>query len=111
MTETQAHEPRDKLTEKQMAEYLGTTARALEARRSRGQIPTGVWMKIGGRIMYSVRRYNEWQESQWLCPPELKLEMLQSESASPGTESVTPKHSLFPRRKRASQLHPVYAIK
>lgn len=111
MTEVQAHEPRDKLTEKQMAEYLGTTARALEARRSRDQIPKGVWMKIGSRIIYSVRRYNEWQESQWLCPQELNLETLQSGSASYGTENGTPKPSPFPRRKRASQLHPVYAIK
>lgn len=61
----------DKLTEKQMADRLGTTVKALQARRSRGQIPNGIWNKIGNHIIYSVRRYDEWLESLWVSPPGL----------------------------------------
>ena len=46
----------DKITEKQMAEYLGTTYRALQAKRYRNQMPEGVWNLVGGTIYYSIRR-------------------------------------------------------
>ncbi|WP_244157228.1 hypothetical protein [Phytopseudomonas argentinensis] len=111
MSAVQLTEPLDKLSEKQMAEYLGTTPRALEAKRARKQIPEGVWKKIGSRIFYSIRRYNEWQESLWHCPPELKLGAMPSASGSVGIVSAAQKPSRTPPRKRASTLHPVYAIK
>ncbi len=111
MPAIQVAEPLDKLTEKQMAEYLGTTPRSLEAKRARKQIPEGVWKKIGSRIFYSIKRYNEWQESLWFCPPELKFDNLQSASDSSGTENAGQRRSAIPRRKRGSMLHPAYVIK
>lgn len=45
MSAAEVAQPLDKLSEKQMAERLGTTARSLEARRSRRQIPEEVWKK------------------------------------------------------------------
>ena len=101
----------DKVTEQQMAMILGTTDRALEGRRSRNQIPEGVWNRINGRIYYSRSRYEEWQESLWHCPPELSYATIRSASDSAGTESAAQKPSPSPRRKRALPLHPVYAIK
>lgn len=49
----------DKVSEQRMADLLGCTKRALEGRRLRGAIPEGVWMKHGGRIIYSKKRYDE----------------------------------------------------
>lgn len=37
----------DKVSEEKMAELLGTTKRALQARRARKQIPEWVWVKVG----------------------------------------------------------------
>src|SRR5471030_2323557 len=101
----------DKLTEKQMAERLGTTVKALQSRRSRNQIPEGVWNKFGHHIMYSVRRYDEWLESLWVCPPGWKSEATQSASVLVGRVSVDQKHSRFPPRKRGSRLPPALEIK
>ena len=101
----------DKVTEQQMAMILGTTDRALESRRSRNQIPEGVWNRINGRIYYSRSRYEAWQESLWYSPPELSYATIRSVSDSAGTESAAQKPSPSPRRKRALPLHPVYAIK
>jgi hypothetical protein len=101
----------DKVTEQQMAEILGTTDRALEARRARKQIPEGVWNRLGGRVYYSRSRYEQWLESQWHCPQELSYATIHSAFGSTGTESDALKPLPTPRRKRASQLHPVYAIK
>jgi len=66
---TTDYHPRDidKVPEARMAELLGTTKRALQAKRARKQIPEGVWLKIGRNIIYSLRRYDEWLESQWTC--------------------------------------------
>ncbi|MBA6130197.1 hypothetical protein H4C46_29130, partial [Pseudomonas juntendi] len=55
----------DKVTEKRMGELVGCTAKALQRKREKGIIPSWVWMKINGRIMYSRRRYDEWIESLW----------------------------------------------
>lgn len=63
----------DKVTEKRMAELLGTTPKALQRKRERNVIPDNVWSKIDGRIMYSIWRYDEWLESQWGCPQDLSL--------------------------------------
>lgn len=101
----------DKITEEKMAELLGTTQRALQTRRQRGQIPQGVWNKIGSRIIYSKWRYEQWLESLWVCPLELKYEEMPSESASPGMASVTGKRLPIPRRRKGSNQPVVYVIK
>lgn len=44
----------DKVTEKRMAELLGTTPKALQRKRERNAIPNNIWSKIDGRIMYSI---------------------------------------------------------
>ena len=49
----------DKVTEELMAEMMGLTARALQGRRARGVIPNSVWQEVDGRIMYSMRRYED----------------------------------------------------
>lgn len=101
----------DKVTEQQMAQILGTTDRALEGRRARNQIPEGVWNLVGRRVYYSRSRYEKWQESLWHCPQELSYATIHSAFDSAGMESDALKPLPTPRRKRASQLHPVYAIK
>ncbi|MNP28719.1 Helix-turn-helix domain protein [compost metagenome] len=55
----------DMLTEVQMAEHLGITKRAIQGRRSRGQIPPEVCQKIGSTWFYSLKRFEAWLESQW----------------------------------------------
>ncbi|WP_177324653.1 DUF4224 domain-containing protein [Pseudomonas sp. MOIL14HWK12:I2] len=69
--------PTDKLTEMQMADELGTSLKALQHRRYRGQIPEGVWMKHGRTIYYSLQRYDEWLESVWkpALPPQIRTEL------------------------------------
>ncbi|MNJ36959.1 hypothetical protein D3C77_317640 [compost metagenome] len=101
----------DKITEKLMAELIGCTKRALEHRRLEGKIPQGVWMKHGGRIIYSKKRYDEWLESQWIYPVGSKSSATPSGFVSHGTVSVDAKRSLIPRHKRASRLHPSCAIR
>gem|GEM_PF-3636573 len=51
-----------------MADLIGITKKALQRRREREAIPEGVWMKIDSRIVYSLRRYDEWLESRWVEP-------------------------------------------
>ncbi len=101
----------DKVTEEQMAQLLGTTVSALQTKRSRKQIPHGVWNKIGNRIVYSRRRYDEWLESLWVYPQELKSEGTRSGSVSLGMVSVEGKHSPIPRRRKGSRPLPVFVIK
>lgn len=57
----------DKVSEALMAELIGATPKALQRRRDRSAIPTEVWREIGGRIMYSLRRYEAWLDGHW--PP------------------------------------------
>ncbi|MNT13172.1 hypothetical protein D3C72_1481320 [compost metagenome] len=101
----------DKVTEERMADLLGITLRALQTRRQRGKIPEGVWNRQGRNIMYSRWRYEEWLESLWVCPLELKSEETRSESVSLGTVSVAGKPSHIPRQRRGSKLPAVYVIK
>jgi hypothetical protein len=101
----------DKLSEEKMAELLGTTKRALQARRARKQIPEGVWIKNGRQIIYSKRRYDEWLESQWTCPQGWKSSETHCASGLPGTDVVAAKHSRIPSRRKGSQLHPFLEIK
>lgn len=55
----------DKVSEALMAELMGVTARALQGRRSRGVIPADVWREIDGRVMYSLKRYEQWLDGCW----------------------------------------------
>lgn len=66
----------DKVSESMMAELMGTTARALQGKRSRGMIPPDVWSKVDGSIMYSLKRYEAFLDTRWPAyipkPPEQK---------------------------------------
>ncbi|WP_158243838.1 MULTISPECIES: DUF4224 domain-containing protein [unclassified Pseudomonas] len=55
----------DKVSESMMAELLGTTARALQGKRARGITPENVWSKVDGSIMYSLKRYEAFLDTQW----------------------------------------------
>lgn len=101
----------DKVTEKRMGELVGCTAKALQRKREKGIIPSWVWMKINGRIMYSRRRYDEWIESLWTCRPESSLSGALSESGSPGTRSVAARRSPSLRPRKGSQQPRVYVLK
>lgn len=92
----------DKVPEVQMAEILGTTLPALRSKRARNQIPLGVWNKHGGRIIYSIRRYYEWLESQWVCPQEWTSTMDLSASDSHGMAFGGVKRSHIPRHSKGS---------
>ncbi|WP_234427208.1 hypothetical protein [Pseudomonas veronii] len=101
----------DKVTEKRMAELLGTTTKALQRKRERNIIPAGVWMKIDGRIMYSKWRYDEWLESQWNSQPASSLSGSRSGSGSLGTRSDAAKRSLSRKPQKASQQPRLYVLK
>jgi hypothetical protein len=42
------------------AAYLGLTESALRQRKSNGQVPDYVWLKIGNTIMFDVRQLDRW---------------------------------------------------
>lgn len=83
----------DKVTEKRMAELLGTTPKALQRKRERNAIPKNIWSKIDGRIMYSIWRYDEWLESQWSYPTQLSSPKRRSASAAPEKKSSPQRHA------------------
>lgn len=64
---------REFLSERQMAEYLGISKRAIESRRSAGKYPPDVCIKIHGSWIYSLSRYEAWLESMWPLRPALAL--------------------------------------
>ena len=101
----------DKITEKRLAELIGTTAKALQRKRERNIIPLGVWSKIDGRIMYSKWRYDAWLESQWDSPLGMSSSVSRSESGSPGTSSADAKPFLSRRSPRESRQQRVYVLK
>ncbi len=101
----------DKVTEKRMAELLGTTARALQRKRDRKIIPTWVWAKIDGRIIYSKRRYDEWLESLWTCRPASKSSANQSEFASSGESAGVAKRLPTHRPRKESQRQQLYVLR
>lgn len=103
--------PVDKVLEAKLAELVGTTRKALERKRERKIIPEGVWQKLDGRIIYSISRYNAWQESQWTCPPASNQSANDCASASPGKKSDGAKPSRTRKPPRASQRQPVYLIR
>ncbi len=51
MSTAEQIEYEDKVPEQVMAALLGITYRALQTRRSKGQIPEGVWNKVNGKIV------------------------------------------------------------
>ncbi len=59
------------LTEPQMATHLGITKRAIQGRRSRGQIPPEVCQKVRSTWFYSLRRYEDWLKSLWPPTPTI----------------------------------------
>ena len=101
----------DKVQEEELARLIGTTRIALKRKRERGVIPPGVYATIDGRIMYSIRRYDEWVESQWPCQPESSLSAKASASASCGTAAGAAKPSPTRRRPKASKPQPVFELK
>ncbi|WP_177344971.1 hypothetical protein [Pseudomonas sp. NFACC04-2] len=82
----------DKIHEKRLAELIGTTPKALEHKRREGIIPEGVWLKERGRIMYSLARYNEWAEKQWVS-------RIQASPGAKAWESISPR-SVHAQAKR-----------
>lgn len=101
----------DKVQEEELARLIGTTRIALKRKRERGVIPPGVYATIDGRIMYSIRRYDEWVESQWPSPQELNSSVKVSASASCGTAAGAAKPSRSPRRLKASKQQPVLELR
>ena len=99
----------DKVAEKNFAEMVGTTRRALQGKRQRNIIPKGVWNEIDGQIYYSIRRYEAWLESLWDCPPELNLRASQSGFASLGSSGVA-RPSPIPKRQKALKRPQIYAL-
>jgi hypothetical protein len=100
----------DFVPEKKMAELVGTTDRALQGKRAKGLIPKGVWNTIDNRVYYSIRRYEAWLESLWVCPPELNLSASPSAFASPGKGNAAAKPSPIPKRQRDLKRQPIYAL-
>lgn len=99
----------DKVYEEEMARLVGTTAIALKRKRQRGVIPEGVYATIDGRINYSIRRYDQWVESQWPSPQESNSSAKLSASASCGTAAGDVK--LSPTRKpRKASKPPVVSV-
>lgn len=93
----------DKVLEKRIAELIGTTPKALEHKRLSGFIPHGVWLKEGGRIMYSLERYNAWAENQWLSQMASRPGAIASGSGLLGTVSVEASRRRINRPPRGSQ--------
>jgi len=103
----------DKVNEEEMARLIGTTPVALKRKRQRGVIPYGVYATVDGRITYSIRRYDEWVESQWPQVPYLEASNLSAAafaSASPGTRGATAKRSGSPQRHKASKQPQVFVL-
>ncbi|MNZ72766.1 hypothetical protein D3C78_911530 [compost metagenome] len=101
----------DHVTEKAMAGIYGTTQKALETRRYRGQIPEGVWIRLHGRIYYSIKRYEAWLESQWECRQGSSSSARASASDSCATATAAAKPSPTRRPRRGSQPQPVFALR
>lgn len=99
----------DKIHEKRLADLIGTTPKALEHKRREGIIPEGVWLKERGRIMYSLSRYNEWAEKQWVSLMESSPGAKACRSADPGAVSTQEKRIPTKQPRRGSQ-RPVITV-
>jgi hypothetical protein len=99
----------DKIYESRLAELIGTTPKALEHKRRDGIIPEGVWLKEHGRIMYSLARYNEWAERQWVSLMESSPGAKACGSVLLGTVSVEANRLHIKQPRRGSQ-RPVVSV-
>lgn len=104
------HKP-DHVTERALADFYSITVKALATRRQRGQIPPGVWFKVGGRIHYSLKGYAAWLESLRECQQASSSSAAQSASGSRATAGAAAKPSLTRKPRKASQPQPVYALR
>lgn len=99
----------DKIHERRLAVLIGTTPKALEHKRREGIIPQGVWLKEHGRIMYSLARYNEWAEKQWVS-------LIESSPGAKACQSLSPKevsgetNRLLQRQTRKGSRRPVISM-
>lgn len=100
----------DKVLEEELARLIGTTAPALKRKRQRGIIPAGVYATIDGRIIYSIRRYDEWVESQWPSQTVSKSSETASASASCGTVAGAAKHSPTRKPRKVAKQQPIYVL-
>lgn len=104
-------EAHDKVLESRMAELIGTTTKALQRKRERGVMPPGVWQRVDGRVMYSIRRYEAWVESLWEPSPRAsKSSGSQSASDSHGNPGAA-KRSPSRRPRPVSQPPQLYVLK
>lgn len=101
----------DKVHEEEMAMLTGTTLKALQRKRARGVIPKGVYATIDGRVMYSIRRYDQWVESLW---PDYQLvlnsSVMPSASDSCGTAAGDAKPSPTRKPRRVSRQQPITVL-
>jgi len=100
----------DKVLEEELARLIGTTAPALKRKRQRGIIPAGVYATIDGRIIYSIRRYDEWVESQWPSQTVSKSSETASASASCGTAAGAVKPSPTRKPRKVGKQQPVFVL-
>ena len=101
----------DKVQEEELARLIGTTRVALKRKRERGVIPAGVYAIIDGRIMYSIKRYDAWVESQWPGQPESSRSAAACASASCGTVAGDAKPSPSRKPRRGSKPQPVSELR
>jgi hypothetical protein len=79
----------DKVSEQLMADLIGLSARALQARRSRGKIPDDIWCKVDGHVMYSIRRFEQWLEGHWpqqSLPPRAERKVKEKNPSLPRSD-------------------------
>ena len=100
----------DKVLEKRLAELIGTTQKALEHKRLSGIIPQGVWLKEGGRITYSLERYNTWAENLWVSQMASNPGVIAFGSVLLGTVSVGASQLPISRPRRGSQRQAVSVL-
>lgn len=93
----------DKIHERRLAELIGTTPKALEHKRREGIIPEGVWLKERGRIMYSLARYNEWAERQWVSSMESRPGAKACGTVSSGAADAQAKRTPIRQPRKGSQ--------
>ncbi|WP_434557999.1 hypothetical protein [Pseudomonas sp. Z4-20] len=112
LVQTSQEEPEltgDKIHEKRLADLIGTTPKALQHKRREGIIPEGVWLKERGRIMYSLARYNEWAERQWVSLMESRPGAKACGPVSPGAADAQAKRTPMRQPRKGSQ-RPVITV-
>lgn len=93
----------DWVTEQRISQLTGLSVKALQGKRHRGILPEGdVWITFDGRVMYSIKGYNEWlnRKQAVICHQELKSGTTRFVSRSSGTANATEKLLVIPPRPR-----------